>query len=195
MTSECIADSCHATADVFALIVHASGELSERSFCRTHAGLLELVPEDMHGPYFRSNKVSGVFEECRLRAVIFENDAEAYTIVLRSTSSPSALVFPTGYAEASWIWGYARQHSHSTPSTHELLAHIVGEFGGEFQEGVLFDYRSDRDAYECILKIRRDGVKLSIPCRISDLISLSYCTEFPIRVDSSFLVRDPITLG
>lgn len=155
---------------------------------------MELLPKDMSGPYFSSNTVSGVFEECRLRAVIFENDIPAYTIVLRSTSSRSALVFPTGYAEASWIWGYAERLQHSMPSSHELLVNIVDAFGGELQEGVLLNFRPDKNAYECILRIGRDGAQLAIPCRISDLVALSHCKQFPISVDSSFLISDPITV-
>jgi len=68
------------------------------------------------------------------------------------------------------------------------------EFGGEFEEGILFNYRSDQEAYECVLKIKRDALQLAIPCRISDLVALSYCTPFPITVDTSFLISDPITI-
>jgi bifunctional DNase/RNase len=192
MASACIADNCCEAADVFTLIVEASGHLLERSFCRAHGNLLELVPGSMQGSYFNSNSVSGVFEECRLRAVIFENDAQAYTVVLKSTRSQTALVFPTGYSEAASIWGYAERIPHSTTATHELLTQIVHELGAEFQEGVLFNYRSDQRAYECVLKIARDGARSAIPCRISDLVALSLVTPLPISIDTSFLVDDPI---
>ena len=77
------------------------------------------------------------------------------------------------------------------PLTHDLLANVIAELGGDIQYIVINDLNDS--TFFARIAIERDGELRLVDSRPSDAIALAVRTQAPIYVDESVMDRAAIT--
>lgn len=73
------------------------------------------------------------------------------------------------------------------PQTHELLASVIGQLGGQLKEIVIHDL-TDRTFYAKLIIIQ-DGLEIEIDSRPSDAIALGVAEGVPIYVAENVIAQ------
>ena len=73
------------------------------------------------------------------------------------------------------------------PQTHELLASVIGQLGGQLKEIVIHDL-TDRTFYAKLIVIQ-DGIEIEIDSRPSDAIALGVAEGVPIYVAENVIAQ------
>lgn len=73
------------------------------------------------------------------------------------------------------------------PQTHELLASVIGQLGGQLKEIVIHDL-TDRTFYAKLIVIQ-DGLEIEIDSRPSDAIALGVAEGVPIYVAENVIAQ------
>ncbi len=120
-----------------------------------------------------------------LSRILIREIADAQFIELREVDGERTFPIVVGKPEAYAIDRRLKGISPPRPQTLELLASIVDEMGGTFQEIVIDDLHDG--TFFAKLKIDCKGKELVIDSRPSDAIALGIAAQVPILVEEHVL--------
>jgi uncharacterized protein len=124
------------------------------------------------------------------KIIISEMQAEQY-IVLKEVDGERKFPIVIGNPEALAIDRRIKGIIHPRPLTHDLLANVIEELGGEIDH-IEINNLQDRTFFARI-HIRQNGQVLKIDSRPSDAIALGAATSVPIFVADHVL--DEVSRG
>jgi len=128
-----------------------------------------------------------VYEECRIRAVLFKYDPDQFTVVLQSNRDHGIFVIPTGYPEANYVYHAALKTPSPNPLIHELTINIMSELGASFCDAVVHAYERETGSYKCYLTMTAGNRTAKANCRVTDALVLSLIAGFPLKINAQFL--------
>jgi hypothetical protein len=120
-----------------------------------------------------------------LRRIIISEVHDQQFIVLREVDGDRSFPIVIGVFEASSIERRVKGMPSPRPLTHDLLANIVEEMGGELQDVYICELRDH--TYYAKLRIRQQGEMIEIDSRPSDAIALAVSAKVPIYVSEDVL--------
>jgi len=110
-----------------------------------------------------------------------------YLLVLRERDGRRLLPITIGGVEARAIAHAAHGEPVRRPSTHDLLATVIGRLGGRLARVVIHDLREE--TFYCQLELDGDRGVLEVDCRTSDAVALAVRTDSPIFATEEVLDR------
>ncbi|MGD8496790.1 MAG: bifunctional nuclease family protein [Gemmatimonadales bacterium] len=113
-------------------------------------------------------------------------------VILKETGGERILPIWIGPGEASAIAMVLAGIEFPRPMTHDLLATVVGELGGEVLR--VFVHQVVDNTYYASLLIRRGSQVIRVDSRPSDSVALALRASAPIYVADSLLDRMPIEI-
>jgi uncharacterized protein len=123
--------------------------------------------------------------QMELRRIIISEVHEQQVIVLREVEGERSFPIVIGIFEATSIDRRVKNMPSPRPLTHDLLAEVIDELGGEVQDVIISDLREH--TYFAKLRIRKEGELLEIDSRPSDAIALAVTAKVPIYVNEDVL--------
>jgi bifunctional DNase/RNase len=90
-----------------------------------------------------------------------------------------------GIFEATSIDRRVKGATSPRPLTHDLIAGVIEQLGGDFQDVYISELREH--TYYAKLRIKKDGELTEIDCRPSDAIALAVTARVPIYVAEDVL--------
>ncbi len=118
------------------------------------------------------------------RTIIVET-SDSQVIILKERDGERHLPILIGIHEALAIDRRLKGLQTPRPMTHDLLAKVVEEMGGELEKIIVSDLRDH--TFYATLVIRRDGELIEVDSRPSDAIALGVAAGTPIFVESRVL--------
>lgn len=116
--------------------------------------------------------------------------AEEYLLVLREQGGLRLLPISIGGHEAMAIARAANGDQVVRPSTHDLLATVIGRLGATLARVVIHDLRAE--TFYCQLELDGERGVLEVDCRTSDAVALAVRTDSPIFATEEVLGRAAI---
>jgi bifunctional DNase/RNase len=113
--------------------------------------------------------------------------SEECLLVLREHGGERLLPITIGQFEAHAIAQAANRVAGLRPSTHDLLAVVVGRLRAALERVVIHDLRDE--TFYCQLELRGDRGLLEIDCRTSDAVALALRTDSPVFATEEVLAR------
>jgi len=120
-----------------------------------------------------------------LAKIIITETVEQQVIILKERDGERSFPIVIGIAEAFAIDRRLKGVRTPRPLTHELLATIIEELGGEIERIVINDIKEH--TFYAQLLIRQSGRLVDIDSRPSDAIALGIANEVPIYVEDRVL--------
>jgi len=120
-----------------------------------------------------------------LAKIIITETVEQQVIILKERDGVRSFPIVIGIAEAFAIDRRLKGVRTPRPLTHELLATIIEELGGEIERIVINDIKEH--TFYAQLLIRQSGRLVEIDSRPSDAIALGIANEVPIYVEDRVL--------
>jgi hypothetical protein len=120
-----------------------------------------------------------------LARIVISDTSEQQIIVLREHAGTRQFPIVIGVSEALAIDRRVKEISTPRPLTHELLASVIRDMGGELEKIVIHDLRDH--IFYAKLVIRRNGELIEVDSRPSDAIALGVASETLLYVDDSVL--------
>src|SRR3984893_6674945 len=103
-----------------------------------------------------------------LERIIIKEFHDQQVIMLRETEGERSFPIVIGIFEATSIDRRVRGLPSPRPLTHDLIAAIIDNLGGELQDIYISELREH--TYYAKLRIRKDGEMVDIDCRPSDAV-------------------------
>ena len=123
--------------------------------------------------------------QMELRRIIISEVDEHQVIVLREVDGERSFPIVIGLFEATSIDRRVRGLIAPRPLTHDLIAGVVEQMGGEVQDIVISDLKEH--TYFAKLRIRHEGELVEVDCRPSDAIAVAVTAKVPIYVNEEVL--------
>ena len=123
--------------------------------------------------------------QIELKRIIINEINEDQIIVLGEVDGERSLPIVIGLFEATSIDRRVKGMQSPRPLTHDLIAAVVEQLGGEVQDIVISDL--EEHTYFAKLRVRKDGDLIEIDCRPSDAIALAVTAKVPIYVSEQVL--------
>ena len=120
-----------------------------------------------------------------LRRIIINELDDHQVIVLREVEGERSFPIVIGLFEATSIDRRVRGMIAPRPLTHDLIAGVVEQMGGEVQDIVISDLKEH--TYFAKLRIRHEGELVEVDCRPSDAIAVAVTAKEPIYVSEEVL--------
>jgi bifunctional DNase/RNase len=120
-----------------------------------------------------------------LRRIIISEVDEHQVIVLKEVDGERSFPIVIGIFEATSIDRRVRGMQSPRPLTHDLIASVIDQLGGEVQDVVISDL--EEHTYFARLRVRREGDLIEIDCRPSDAIAIAVTARVPIYVSEQVL--------
>lgn len=120
-----------------------------------------------------------------LSKIIITETHDQQVIVLKERDGERRFPIMIGIYEALAIDRRLKEQKTARPLTHDLLASVLEEMGGELEKIVVSDLRDH--TFYATLYIRRNGELLAVDSRPSDAIALGAGTDTPIYVSEHVL--------
>ena len=120
-----------------------------------------------------------------LRRIIINEIHDQQVIMLREVDGDRSFPIVIGIFEATSIDRRVKGQQSLRPLTHDLIAAVIEELGGEFQDVYISELREH--TYYAKLRIKKDGELTEIDCRPSDAIALAVTAKVPIYVAEEVL--------
>jgi len=120
-----------------------------------------------------------------LRRIIISEVHEQQVIVLREVEGDRSFPIVIGVFEATSIERRVKGMPSPRPLTHDLLANVVENLGGEIQDVYISELRDH--TYFAKLRIRQEGELIEIDSRPSDAIALAVTARVPIYVSEEVI--------
>jgi hypothetical protein len=123
-----------------------------------------------------------------LRRIIISEVHDQQVIVLREVEGEQRS-FPIviGIFEATSIDRRVKNQPTPRPLTHDLLAQVIEDLGGEIQDVIISDLKEH--TYFAKLRIRHEGDLVEIDSRPSDAIAIAVTAKVPIYVSEDVLAE------
>jgi bifunctional DNase/RNase len=120
-----------------------------------------------------------------LRRIIISEVDEHQVIVLKEVDGERSFPIVIGIFEATSIDRRVRGMQSPRPLTHDLIASVIDQLGGEVQDVIISDL--EEHTYFARLRVRREGELVEIDCRPSDAIAVAVTAKVPIYVNEQVL--------
>src|SRR5580698_2199131 len=104
--------------------------------------------------------------QMELRRIIINEIDEPQVIILKEVEGDRSFPIVIGIFEATSINRRVKGESSQRPLTHDLVASVVDQMGGEIQDIVISELQEH--TYFAKLRIRLDGELVEVDCRPSD---------------------------
>lgn len=118
--------------------------------------------------------------QMELKRIIISESVDHQVIVLREVDGEISFPIVIGIFEASSIDRRVRNIQSPRPLTHDLVAGVIEQMGGELEDICISELREH--TYYAKLRIRHNGELISIDCRPSDAVALAVTARVPIYV-------------
>jgi bifunctional DNase/RNase len=123
--------------------------------------------------------------QMELRRIIISEVDEHQVIVLKEVEGERSFPIVIGIFEATSIDRRVRGMQSPRPLTHDLIAAVIDQLGGEVQDVVISDL--EEHTYFARLRVRREGELIEVDCRPSDAIAVAVTAKVPIYVSEQVL--------
>jgi bifunctional DNase/RNase len=120
-----------------------------------------------------------------LRRIIISEVHDQQVIMLREVDGGRSFPIVIGVFEAGSIERRVKGIPSPRPLTHDLLANIIDNLGGELKDVFISELREH--TYFARLRIRKEGELTELDCRPSDAIALAVTAKVPIFVSEDVL--------
>jgi len=120
-----------------------------------------------------------------LRRIIISEVDDHQVIILKELDGERSFPIVIGIFEATSIDRRVKGMQSPRPLTHDLIAAVVEQLGGEVQDIVISDL--EEHTYFAKLRIRKDGELIEVDCRPSDAIAVAVTAKVPIYVSEQVL--------
>jgi bifunctional DNase/RNase len=120
-----------------------------------------------------------------LKRIIISEIHEQQVIALKEVDGDRSFPIVIGIFEATSIDRRVRGIPNPRPLTHDLVASVVENMGGDLQDVYINDLREH--TYFAKLRIRHEGELVEVDCRPSDAIALAVTAKVPIYVAEDVL--------
>src|SRR5262245_35341119 len=124
-----------------------------------------------------------------LKRIIISEVHEQQVILLKEVDGDRSFHIMIGIFEATSIDRRVKGQPSPRPLTHDLVANVIEQMGGELRDIVISELRDH--TYYAKLRIRLDGEMLEVDSRPSDAIALAVTARVPIYVSED--VIDEVT--
>lgn len=121
----------------------------------------------------------------QLSRIIINENADQQYVFLREIEGDRSFAIVIGLFEATSIDRRVKGNRGPRPLTHDLIANIVEQMGGEIVEVHITELKDA--TYFAKLRIMKDGEILEIDSRPSDAIALAVTVKAPIFVAEEVL--------
>ena len=123
--------------------------------------------------------------QMELRRIIISELDDHQVIILKEVEGERNFPIVIGIFEATSIDRRVKGLPSPRPLTHDLIAAVVEQMGGEIQDIVISDLREH--TYFAKLRVRKDGELIDVDCRPSDAIAVAVTARVPIYVSEDVL--------
>jgi bifunctional DNase/RNase len=120
-----------------------------------------------------------------LKRIIINEVHDQQVIMLREVDGERSFPIVIGIFEATSIDRRVRGLPSPRPLTHDLVASVIDNLGGEIQDIFISELREH--TYYAKLRVRKDGELIEVDCRPSDAIALAVTAKVPIYVAEDVL--------
>src|SRR3954453_12089306 len=120
-----------------------------------------------------------------LKRIIINEVHDQQVIMLREVEGDRSFPIVIGIFEATSIDRRVRNMPSPRPLTHDLVASVIENLGGELQDIFISELREH--TYFAKLRVRQDGELIEVDCRPSDAIALAVTAKVPIYVAEDVL--------
>ena len=120
-----------------------------------------------------------------LKRIIISEVHDQQVIMLMEVEGERSFPIVIGIFEATSIDRRVKGMPSPRPLTHDLVASVVENMGGELQDVYINDLREH--TYFAKLRIRHEGELVEVDCRPSDAIALAVTAKVPIYVAEDVL--------
>jgi bifunctional DNase/RNase len=120
-----------------------------------------------------------------LKRIIISEIHEQQIIVLKETEGERSFSIMIGIYEATSIDRRVKKMPSPRPLTHDLIANVVEQMGGEISDIYISDLRDH--TYYAKLRVKNNGELIEVDCRPSDAIALAVTASVPIYVAEDVL--------
>jgi len=138
-----------------------------------------------YGPRTPPASEAAVPIQMELRRIIISEVDEHQVIVLREVDGERSFPIVIGLFEATSIDRRVKGMIAPRPLTHDLIAGVVEQMGGELQDIVISDLKEH--TYFAKLRVRHEGELIEVDCRPSDAIAVAVTAKVPIYVSEEVL--------
>ena len=115
-----------------------------------------------------------------LKRIVINEVHDQQVIMLREVDGERSFPIVIGIFEATSIDRRVKGIQSPRPLTHDLLANVVDQLGGDLQDIFISELREH--TYFAKLRIRKDGELIEVDCRPSDAIALAVTAKVAIFV-------------
>src|SRR6516165_2077466 len=123
--------------------------------------------------------------QMELKRIIISEIHEQQVITLKEVDGDRSFPIVIGIFEATSIDRRVKGITNPRPLTHDLVASVVENMGGELQDVYINDLREH--TYFAKLRVRQEGELIEVDCRPSDAIALAVTAKVPIYVAEDVL--------
>jgi bifunctional DNase/RNase len=115
-----------------------------------------------------------------LKRIIISEVHDQQVIMLKEAEGERSFSIMIGIFEATSIDRRVRRLPSPRPLTHDLVAGVIENLGGELRDIYISELRDH--TYYAKLRIRQNGEMVEVDCRPSDAIALAVTANVPIYV-------------
>lgn len=123
--------------------------------------------------------------QMELKRIIISEVHDQQIIMLKEVGGARSFPIVIGIFEATSIDRRVRGIPAPRPLTHDLVAGVIEQLGGELRDILISELREH--TYYAKLRIRHDGELMEVDCRPSDAIALAVTARVPIYVNEEVL--------
>lgn len=123
--------------------------------------------------------------QMELKRIIINEVHDQQVVMLREVEGERSFPIVIGIFEATSIDRRVKNMPSPRPLTHDLVASVIDNMGGELQDIYISELREH--TYYAKLRIRKDGELIEVDCRPSDAIALAVTARVPIYVAEDVL--------
>ena len=120
-----------------------------------------------------------------MERIVINEVHDQQVVMLREVDGERSFPIVIGIFEATSIDRRVKGIPNPRPLTHDLVASVVENMGGELQDVYINDLREH--TYFAKLRIRHEGELVEVDCRPSDAIALAVTAKVPIYVAEDVL--------
>jgi bifunctional DNase/RNase len=123
--------------------------------------------------------------QMELKRIIISEVHDQQVIMLKEVEGDRSFPIVIGIFEATSIDRRVRGMPSPRPLTHDLVASVIDNMGGDLQDIYISELRDH--TYFAKLRIRHNGELVEVDCRPSDAIALAVTAKVPIYVAEDVL--------
>jgi bifunctional DNase/RNase len=120
-----------------------------------------------------------------IKRIIISDIHDQQFVELKEVNGARKFTIVIGSFEATQIDRRVKKMQAQRPLTHDLLASVINDLGGELHDIVVSDLRDH--TYFARLRIKQNGNLVEVDARPSDAIALAVTANVPIYVSEDVL--------